>query len=157
MTATIRTAVIGDEEVLAKLNRFVQDLHLVRRPDHFKPIQIPELVGWYRALLEKSTARMWIAEEEGLPVGYVLAIVHHLPESPFCQARHWCEIDQIAVDPKCRRQGIGRALILEAVDEAKTQGIRDIEATSWAFNEETHELLRQLGFVPKTVRFELRS
>lgn len=100
---------------------------------------------------------MWIAEEEGLPVGYILAIVHQGTDNPFCQARHWCEIDQIAVDPKYRRQGIARSLILKAIAEVKADGIRDIEATSWSFNQETHAVLRRLGFVPKTVRFELTS
>jgi GNAT superfamily N-acetyltransferase len=157
MIATIRTAIVGDEELLAKLNSFVHDLHVVRRPDHFKPAQVSELAGWYRSLLERSTARMWIAENEGNPVGYVLAIVHHVPENPFCQARHWCEIDQIAVDPNYRRQGIARSLVLKAIAEARIEGIRDIEATCWSFNNETHEVFQGLGFVPKTVRFELES
>ena len=119
MTATIRAAEIGDEELLAKLNRFVQDVHLVQRSDHFRPTQAPP--------------------------------------NPFCRARRWCEIDQIAVDPKYRRRGIGRSLILKAIAEARTEGIRDIEATSWSFNEETHEMFRRLGFSPKTVRFERKS
>ena len=157
MTATIRNAVAGDEELLAKLNGFVQDIHLEQRPDDFKPTTIPELAGWYRSLLERPTARMWIAEEGGLPVGYILAIVHQRADNPFCPDRHWCELDQIAVDPKYRRQGIGRSLILRAIAEVTADGIRDIEATSWSFNQVTHVVLRRLGFVPKTVRFELKS
>jgi len=157
MTATIRSAVIGDEELLAKLNGFVQEVHLERRPDDFKRTTIPELAAWYGSLLRTSTARMWIAEDAGLPVGYILAIVHQRSENPFCPDRHWCELDQIAVDPKYRRQGIGRALVLRAIAEVRVDGIREIEVTSWSFNRETHALLRRLGFVPKTIRFELKS
>src|SRR5713226_98394 len=113
MSTSIRPAALGDEALLANLNRFVQGLHLANRPDHFRPTQIPELATWYRSLLEKPTTRMWIAEEEGGPVGYLLAILHDLPENPFNRARRWYEIDQIAVAPIWRRQGVARALILE--------------------------------------------
>jgi GNAT superfamily N-acetyltransferase len=56
-----------------------------------------------------------------------------------------------------RRRGSGRALILRAIAEAKTLGIPNIEAQSWAFNLETHEVLRDVGFVSKTARFELKT
>jgi GNAT superfamily N-acetyltransferase len=157
MSPNIRPAAIGDEALLAGLNDFVQELHLGRRPDHFKPTQSAELATWYRSLLEKTTTRIWIAEEDGLPVGYLLAIFHEAQENPFVRARRWCEIDQVAVDPSRRRRGIARALILNAVFWAKTEGIPHIEAASWSFNDGAHEMFRRLGFVPKTTRFELKS
>ena len=92
-----------------------------------------------------------------MPVGYLLAIFHEAPENPFARARRWCEIDQVAVDPNRRRRGIARALILNAVSWAKTEGIPQIEAASWSFNDDAHEMFRRLGFVPKTTRFELKS
>ena len=111
MTATIRSAAIGDEEWLAELNRVVQDVHLARRPEHFTPTQLPEATEWYRAKLATPHARIWIAEEGSRPVGYVLALYQSAPATPFTQARQWCEIDQIAVDAMYRRQGIARARI----------------------------------------------
>jgi ribosomal protein S18 acetylase RimI-like enzyme len=149
--------VIGDEELLARLNSSVQELHLHRRPDHFKQTQLEELAAWYGLLLKKPTARMWIAEAQGRPVGYVVAIFQHVPESPCNRARDWCEIDQIAVESNHRRRGIVRSLVLKAIAEAKAEGIQKVEAASWSFNEETHDVFRRLGFAPKTVRFELDS
>ena len=86
----------------------------------------------------------------------MLVIVHQASENPFVRARRWCEIDQAAVDPDCRRTGIASALIRHAVSEANSEGVA-VEAASWSFNESAHELFRQLGFVPKTIRFELKS
>jgi diamine N-acetyltransferase len=157
MSASIRPAVVGDEALLADLNRFVQDPHLARRPDHFRPTQSEELAGWYRLLLEKPTTRIWIAEEGTSPVGYLLAVMHDVPENPFVQARRWCEIDQLAVDPSWRRQGVARALLLNAISAARAEGIARIEAASWSFNDGAHEVFRRSGFVPKITRFELRS
>ena len=79
MSINIRPAAIGDEGLLAALNGFVQGLHLAQRPDHFRPTQSEELAAWYRSLLEKPRARAFIAEEEGVPVGYLLAVLHDAP------------------------------------------------------------------------------
>ena len=57
-----------------------------------------ELTTWYRSLQEKATSRIWIAEEDSVPVGYLLAIFHEAPENPFARARRWCEIDQVAAE-----------------------------------------------------------
>ena len=156
MGTNIRQAAIGDEALLADLNRFGQELHLAGRPDHFKPAQSDELARWYRSLLEKPTTRIWIAEEDGSPAGYLLALVHDAPENPFVRARRWFEIDQLAVDPSRRKRGIARALVLQAVSTAKAEGILDIEAASWSFNVGAREMFRRLGFTPKTARFELK-
>jgi hypothetical protein len=45
MMTTIRVAATGDEELLAKLNSFVQELHLQHRPDHFRQTHLPELAA----------------------------------------------------------------------------------------------------------------
>jgi GNAT superfamily N-acetyltransferase len=157
MSTRIRPAVVGDEALLADLNRFVQDLHLAQRPDHFRPTGSEELARWYRSLLEQPTTRLWIAEEDGLPIGYLLALVHEVSENPFVRARRWCEIDQLAVDPNRRRRGIGRALLLTAVSTAKAEGISHVEAASWSFNDGAHAVFGRVGFVPKITRFELKS
>lgn len=151
---TIRAAGPADAEQLARLNQFVQTLHLQQRPDHFRITQVPELAAWYRGLLGQSTTRAWVACVGDAPVGYVLAIIQHAPETPFTKPRAWLEVDQLAVDPDFRRQGIGRALVREAVAEAKARGLSRIEAASWSFNADTHEVFRRLGFAPRTVRFE---
>jgi hypothetical protein len=106
MSTTIRAAVLGDEELLAVLNGLVHELHIANRPDYFKPTAAEEVSAWSRSLLQKPTASIWIAEEGGVPVGYVLALLHERAENPFCPARRWCEIDQIAVDDKWRRRGL---------------------------------------------------
>ena len=155
MSTTIRAACSGDEEILADLNRFVQELHVARRPDHFRPARAPEVADWFKAVLGNRAARIWIAEHDGAPAGYVLALHHEHPENPFRRARRWCEIDQLAVDPAGRRRGIARALVQIAVDDARACGIHDIEVSSWSFNTEAHQTFRRLGFAPRVVRFEL--
>ena len=155
MSAYIRTAAVGDETVLAGLNRFAQNLHVERRPDLFRAARGQEVAAWFRSRLEDPATNAWIAEDSDAPVGYLIAVLHDRPAGPFTVARRFCEIDQIAVDPTRRGQGIARALMVQALAQARTDGIHEIEATSWSFNDRAHAMFRRLGFVPKTVRFEL--
>lgn len=142
---------------LAELNRFVHEMHHMRRPDYFKPTRPPDTAAWFRELLEKPTTAAWIAEAAGVAVGYVLAFFHDRPENPFQQARRWCEIDQIAVDPAWRRRGVGGALMKAALDEARARGMPDVELFSWAFNTDAHAMFRRFGFEPRVVVFERRA
>jgi GNAT superfamily N-acetyltransferase len=157
MSAHIRLAAVGDETVLAGLNRFAQDLHVERRPDLFRAATIEEVAAWFRSRLENPATRAWIADDSGTPIGYLIAVLHERPEGPFTVARRFCEIDQMAVDPARRGQGVARALMLKALSEAHAEGVHEIEATSWSFNDSAHAMFRRLGFVPKTVRFELKG
>ena len=150
----IRAAVVGDERSLAVLNDVVQRLHVARRSDFFKPTQIDEVAAWFTPLLQKPTTGIWLAEDGGAPIGYVLAFLHERAANPFCPARRWCEIDQIAVRPDHQRRGVGRALIETVLTWARAEGAGDIELSTWSFNDAAQRMFTGLGFVPKIVRFE---
>ena len=157
MSVAIRTAVHGDEQHLTVLNWFVQGLHVAKRPDSFKPSTQEEVVEWFSRLLRNTSARMWIAEEAGAAVGYILTMVQERPESPFCRPRRWCEIDQIAVDPGCRRKGVATALIQKALTEAAAEGFAEVEICTWTFNVKAQSLFKKFGFEPKLFRWERKS
>jgi ribosomal protein S18 acetylase RimI-like enzyme len=157
MSVTIRAAVLGDEQRLTVLNGFVQGLHVAKRPDSFKPSTQDEVVEWFIGLLRNTSARMWIAEEAGTAVGYVLTMVQERSENPFCHSRRWCEIDQIAVDPGFRRMGVASALIQKALTEAAAEGVAEVELCTWSFNVEAQSLFQKFGFEPKFLRWERKS
>ena len=155
MSLTIRAAEPGDEQLLTVLNGFVQELHRARRPDRFKPTNTAEVAAWFRSLLQKPTTLIWIAEDDRVPVGYLLALVQERAANAFSAARRWCEIDQIAVDEVWRRQGVARALVEHALLEVRGRGIRAVELSTWAFNDTAQRAFQQLGFNPEVIRFSL--
>jgi ribosomal protein S18 acetylase RimI-like enzyme len=157
MSVAIRAAVHGDEQRLTVLNGFVQGLHVSKRPESFKPSSQGEVVEWFRGLLRNTSARMWIAEEAGAAIGYVLTMVQERPENPFCRTRRWCEIDQVAVDPGSRRKGVATALIQKALTEAAAEGFAEVELCTWSFNVEAQSLFKKFGFEPKFLRWERKS
>jgi len=154
MHTTIRSAVPDDADLLATLSRFIHDLHSAARPDDFKPLVPAELAEWFRKGLLDGATKIWIAECDGRPVGYVAASVQDRGATPFGPERRWLELDGISIDPDYRRRGVGRALVLAAVEHARAEGISRIEAVNWWFNDEARTAFARLGFEPKHVRIE---
>lgn len=153
MKVTIRRAKVGDEATLAKLNAFVHKFHVDHNPSHFRRAKRAEVAQWFRGMLEKPTARVWIAEKEGAPVGYAVAVLYERAANPFCLARRLIELDQIGVRRECRGSGIGRRLVERVVRFAREEHVESVELTSWCFNGEAHKAFEKLGFIPKFVRF----
>ncbi len=149
----IREAVPGDEDALAALNAFVQEFHLAHNPAFFKQADLAEVAAWFCELLETPAARIWLAEQEGTPVGYALALLRERPANAFCHARRWIEIDQIGVRAEYRRAGIARGFVDQVLEFARTEEITEIELTSWSFNPGAHKAFRKLGFAPRLMRF----
>jgi GNAT superfamily N-acetyltransferase len=153
---SIRPAAPGDVPALALINLEVQALHVASRPDQFKPSQPSEIEQWLANLLENTSAKLWVAEKDGTLAGYVVVMPREKPENPFCPARKWWDVDQIGVRASDRRSGVGGALIQKVIAEARAQRIDELELNSWSFNQNAHAAFSRLGFVPKSVRFELR-
>lgn len=148
----VRQAVAGDEPTLAALNAVAQDAHVAAHPEVFRPARLRDVTDWFGAFLKSPTAAGWIAEENGAAVGYITVQYQERPEGPFTYARRWGEIDQLVVAPGHRRRGVARVLIEAVVDDARANGVRDVELCVWAFNEDAQAAFRRLGFAPRHLR-----
>jgi len=61
-------------------------------------------------------------------------------------------ITNIAVDPSCRRQGVGRALLQYLVTEGKAMGLKYLTLEVRRSNLSAQHLYREIGFVKTGVR-----
>ena len=143
--------------MLVALQREVHGLHVASRPDFFKPADDEAVAAWFRGLLESADTQIWVAVEAGVVVGNAVAMQQQRSESIFSGTHTRCEVDQIVVTRDHRRKGIARALLKAVVDHAHSQGIHEIELSSWSFNADAHAAFERLGFVPKLIRFELKG
>lgn len=105
-----------------------------------------------RAALDRIAKRMaagtyWglTATEERVPVGIILIDA----EGPAAF------VDNLYVVPGRRRQGIGRRLVLQALERLKQEKVGDIELVVTASNEGALQLYRALGF--EVSRFRMRK
>lgn len=157
MTVVVRRAQPSDLPSLTEIHAQVHALHLRARPDHFREVAASVIEARLRALLANSDTSIWVAELNGSVVGYLVSLRQFREETVFGVAQRWCLLDQIGVSEGFRSRGIGSALLRAAIDEARADGIEQVELSSWAFNQAAHRAFERAGFVPKTLRFELRD
>jgi GNAT superfamily N-acetyltransferase len=133
---SIRMATIDDIGTLVALNAFVQVLHAQAHPELFLEKPDPVAVSnWFAAAIADSSQRVWLVELNGQGAGYLTLRLIRRQSSPFKLANDYGLIDQISVDPKARRLGLGHALVEVARQFLCDEGITRMRADHWAFNE----------------------
>src|SRR3569623_1006687 len=150
----VRAAGPADEASLADLAAVVQQLHFAARPDVFKPVNVEALQGWFREALRSNQRRVLLAEAAGSSAGYAVVVDGDRDEDAFARPRRWREVDQLAVAPGYRKQGVARALLEHIAAAALADGIPSLELNTWGFNQPARDAFRRLGFVERSVRYE---
>jgi ribosomal protein S18 acetylase RimI-like enzyme len=133
---TIRRATKTDRELLRRLwEEFEQEL------DH--PPYLRET--WEEAWDDLSdTVRdgvALVAEQDGQAVGFIFCVLGD-------RGRKTAHVTDIYVRPEARGQGIGRALLAEVVEPARTAGLDHVSLEVMLRNTEARHLYERLGFVP---------
>ena len=92
--------------------------------------------------------RMWLAcDDAGSAVGCVAL-------RPM-QDEGVCELKRLYVRPVCRGQGAGRALAVQAIDEARAMGYRLMRLDTGTFLDASRRLYAALGFVETGPYYEV--
>jgi len=150
----IRQAVSIDSLLLSSLSMDVQRLHAEHRPDIFKLPQSEDFaVSFFDAMPADLTTRIFIAEEDGRALGYVLCKLIERQETPFMFAMRYLLVDQISVRPEAQGQGVGAALMKQAEAFAKELNVSRIQLDSWGFNTHAHTFFEKMGFEKFNHRF----
>jgi ribosomal protein S18 acetylase RimI-like enzyme len=151
---SIRRATLADAEILAELNRDVQQLHADTKPGIFKPPTdlSPIICDFQTRILVNPNGRVWLAEREGEALGYVYAEHIQRSENAYVYERSYVHIDQISVRPAYQHSGCGRALIRAVFDWAQTSGVKNVSLDAYAFNEKAQAFFREMGFETLHIR-----
>ena len=93
-----------------------------------------------------------VAEEDGLVVGtMVLLVVPNISH----EARPWAIVENMVVDGKYRRKGIGRLLMEYALARARQAGCYKVQLLSNKKRYEAHQFYQALGFETSAYGFRL--
>jgi GNAT superfamily N-acetyltransferase len=150
----IRQATPTDSLLLSSLSMDVQSLHVEHHPDIFKAPQSEEFAkSFFDEALGDSVTSIFIAENEGQALGYILCNLVERQENPFTFAMRFLMIDQISVRPAARGQGVGAELIRRVEELAKELGVQKIQLGSWDFNIDAHRFFERQGFTKFHHRF----
>jgi tRNA (guanine37-N1)-methyltransferase len=110
----------------------------------------------FEAYLASDVHRLWLAEEDGKPVGYAMA-VHGKPTDPDIQAavveRPTVELSKIYVRESHHGTGVARALMDAAISEAADSGAASVWLGVNQQNVRANRFYEKLGFVLRGTRF----
>lgn len=98
--------------------------------------QWPE--GNYKEAIRQDTRLVLVAEEPGQLMGFLVS----------SRATDEWELENIAVSPSWRRQGIGRALLEALIRQAQDSGASEIRQEIRASNLAAQQIGQAVGFVP---------
>jgi GNAT superfamily N-acetyltransferase len=105
------------------------------------------------AIVDDPFSVLYLARVDGRIVGSLTLALYQIPTG----LKAW--IDDVVVDESARGQGVGEALSMAAVEEARRRGAKDVSLTSRPFRESANRLYQRLGFQPyetNVYRYKLR-
>jgi ribosomal protein S18 acetylase RimI-like enzyme len=150
----IRRAISQDSLLLSSLCMDVQRLHAEHHPNLFKMPQTDDFaVPFFDEILAGPYNVVFLAEENGQALGYMLCKMMERPETIFTFATRYVLVDQISVRPAAQGRGVGKALMEQVVSLSKELNMPRIQLDSWGFNTEAHAFFERMGFEKFNHRF----
>lgn len=155
--AQIKTVFLGSNDYSQVLRVFYQlhKVHSDMRPDYYLASDTPITRERYEQLLETPGTRIIGAMDGDKLVGMCI-FRWRQTQNPLVYPHKVAYLDDICVDEKYRRQGIGEMLCQRAIDIAKKEKADSVELSVWCSNQPAIALYKKLGFLPRTMRMELK-
>jgi GNAT superfamily N-acetyltransferase len=129
MTATIEIVENATDEVVSALARLLPQL------SSSPPPTAAEL-----ATIIAGGSTVFVARVDGVIVGSLTLVLYRIPAG----LKAW--IEDVVVDEAARGHGVGEALSLAAIDEARRRGANAVNLTSRTSREAANRLYQRLGF-----------
>ena len=122
----------ADPDLVASFTRLVNQLSRTSEP--------PTMADLAEMVAAPGTRLLLAKDESGAVVGSLTLVLFRIPTG----VRAW--IEDVVVDERARRQGIGEALTRRALELATECGARTVDLTSRPGREEANRLYARLGF-----------
>ncbi len=133
-TVPVEIAAQASEELLAACHRLIPQLS-----SSAAPITVDELAE----IVNGESTIMFVARVDNQIVGLLTLAVFRIPTA----VRAW--IEDVVVDSSARGHGVGEALNLAAINEAKRRGAKTVDLTSRPSREAANRLYQRIGFVAR--------
>lgn len=130
----VEIATQASEELLAACHRLIPQL---------SSSSTPLTVGDLAEIVNSASTVLFVARVENQIVGLLTLVLFRIPTA----MRAW--IEDVVVDSSARGHGVGEALNLAALEEAKHRGAHTVDLTSRPAREAANRLYQRLGFVAR--------
>ena len=142
----IRRAKLSDAAAVGRLFLLFWDSHkgvdpllkLKKKPT--LKSEIEQAKKWIR----KRKTVMFVATESDSVIGYIEATTKK--SAPIFKVKRSGYIEAVVVDKKYRNSGVGKSLVLHALDYFKKRGIRNVKANVYFSNKSAVQFWKKAGF-----------
>jgi ribosomal protein S18 acetylase RimI-like enzyme len=132
VSATIEIVEQPTDEVVEALRRLVPQLSSATPPDAAEV-----------ALMIAGDSTLFVARVDGAIVGCLTLVFYRIPTG----LKAW--IEDVVVDEAARGHGVGEALNLAALDEARRRGAKYVTLTSRPGRSAANRLYQRIGFAAR--------
>ena len=137
-----------DREKVNELARQVHAMHVAWRPDIYEMVE--EIYPQDRFSEEVARRQLYEAKIGGQVTGYVLLKIREY-NWPGVVKRKVMLVDEIAVDDRCRNQGIGTAMMEEVRVLARAFGCTDLQLGVYPQNDAAVAFYQKCGFTIRSI------
>ena len=142
----IKEATKEDIEQIISLLQQVSELHYINRTDIFRRKSKNDIKEYTIEILENNEKKIIVAIDEMLKIyGVSIFKVKEGKCHINLKSSRILWIEEICVDEKCRKNGIGKMLMLEAENVAEKLNCKRIELNCWEFNETAIKFYEEIG------------
>jgi len=144
-----------DAPSIMALAKIVHQLHVDHQPECYRAVNDDlEFERWIVSHLSAEGAvGLWV-RENGIVLGYLIAIVSKIEGHLLFADRSILTLDEICVHPDYRRRGIADMLMEELKKEGRRQGAETIRSSYASFNKASHSFFEKHGMVAKRTTCE---
>jgi ribosomal protein S18 acetylase RimI-like enzyme len=142
----VRRATVEDAVAVTALHGYLQRMHTETHPDVFTVFDPEVTCPHFEGILASDEALIWVAEIEGEAVGYAWANLVHRGATALAHEQRALHVQALAVAPRARGAGVGRALMQAAEDYARSLRLASVTLNTWVFNTGAHDFYERLGY-----------
>ena len=146
----IRPATVDDLPAVLPMVAAVAALHESWDPAKFgyRPNPEERYRSWLTGRARDRRSVFLVAERDGSLVGFLVATVEQ--EIPIYRVAEFGFIHDIWVDPAYRNEGVGRQMVMLAIERFRDLGVPQVRADTAAKNDPARSLLAKCGLRPST-------
>lgn len=147
----IRDIKISDYNKIDKLMQQVHTLHVNNRPDLYVEIEHPYSMEELEKIIENNDIISVLAEENNEILGMCIVSIRN--KSGMVEKKT-AYMDDLCVDERFRRKGVGKELFSFVSSRAKKKGAERLDLMVWSFNKNALSFYEELGMKPQRYIFE---
>ncbi len=156
MAVNIRRAEERDIPFILELLDYIRALHHKGRPDVFRDNGTKYDAAQLKAKMADENEAIFVAYDGDTPLGYICCIIKEKLNNSILLDKKVLYVDDFCVGKQYTKRGIGRMLMDEAKDYAKSIGCIGLELTVWKFDGSAEDTYRSYGFTTMSRRMEYR-